>query len=523
MNTQFDVVVIGGGHNGLTAACLVAETGKRVALVEKRDTLGGLAASVEFEPGFRSAGVWHDTGGVSADIMNSLGLQGLVQEKMPEVYALGEAGLVAPVSGPTDHTAFGIAQHFPSDGRNYARYRAFMKRIQPVISRFLTHRPLNILEVERESPIEILTRALGLRRLGSHDMVEFLRVAPMPVRDFLDEYFESDLIKAALSVDAVLGTFTAPRSPGTTMNLMMHESLAGESIKGGSLALTEALVAKAQELGVHVECGSAVTRVLTDGKAVKGVELENGEIIEAPAVSASCNPRTVLLDLLPVEALTHTTEHRISNFRSSGTAAHLLLAVDGPVSFEGASADQDVTRARIAPTLDYVEKAFDAIKYDEVSDEPILDILIPSIDNPALAPDGKSVVSVLVGYAPYKLDGGWTDEARSDLTRKVTETIARYVPGFDSRVIAAKLSTPVELENDYGLTGGHLHHGEPALDQIMVRPIPECFSYQTPVNGLTLCGSGTHPGGTVSCMAGALASVRSVAVIGDASEFGKPG
>lgn len=506
MNGQYDVVVIGGGHNGLTTACLVAKTGKRVALVEKRETLGGLAASAEFAPGFRSAGIWPGTGSVSADVMKSLGLDGLVQEETPTVYALGDSKLVVPVAGATDRTAFGITQLSAPDGRNYARYRAFMSRIRPVISRFLTHRPLNFLEVEQESPIELLTRALGLRRLGSHDMIEFLRVAPMPVRDFLGEYFESDLVNAALSMDAVLGTFTAPRSPGTTMNLLMHESLAGQSIKGGSLALTDALVAKARELGVHVECGSAVRRILTESKLVKGVELENGDVIEAPAVSASCNPKTVLLDLLPVEALTHTTEHRISNFRTFGTTAHMLYAIDGPVAFPGASADENVNHVRIAPTLDYVEKAFDAIKYNEFSDEPMLDISVPSIDNPALAPDGKSVVSVMVGYAPYKLDGGWTDAARSILTSKVTDTIARYIPGFEQKVVAAKLSTPVELEDDYGLTGGHLHHGEPGLDQIMVRPIPECFNHQTPVSGLTLCGSGTHPGGTVSCVAGALAA-----------------
>ena len=506
MNGQYDVVVIGGGHNGLTTACLAAKAGKRVALVEQRDTLGGLAASVEFEPGFKSAGIWHGTGNVSASVMHSLGLDGVVQDEIPTVHALGESELVVPVSGAIDRTAFGITQHSPSDGRSYARYRAFMGRIQPVISRFLTHRPLNFLEVERESPIEILTRALGLRRLGSHDMIEFLRVAPMPVRDFLSEYFESELVKAAMSMDALLGTFTAPRSPGTTMNLMLHEALTGQSIKGGSLALTEALAAKAQELGVQVECGSRVTSILTDANIVKGVELENGDIIEAPAVSASCNPKTVLLDLLPVEALTHTTEHRISNFRTAGTAAHMLFAVDAPVSFARASADENVSHVRIAPTFDHVEKAFDAVKYNQFSDEPVLDILVPSIDNPALAPEGKSVVSVLVGYVPYELAGGWTDDARSVLTGKVTDTITRYVPGFDQKVLAAKLSTPVDLEDEYGLTGGHLHHGEPGLDQIMVRPIPECFNHQTPVSGLTLCGSGTHPGGTVSCVAGSLAA-----------------
>jgi len=213
-----------------------------------------------------------------------------------------------------------------------------------------------------------------------------------------------------------------------------------------------------------------------------------------------------LLDMLPVEALTHTTEHRISNFRTNGTAAHLLLAVDGEVTFDGASTEQKPGHVRIAPTLDHVEKAFDAIKYDKFSDEPVLDVTIPTIDDPTLAPDGKSVVSVLVGYAPYHLGGGWTDDAKRELTMNVIDTISRFSPEFEQKIIAAKLSTPVDLENDYGLTGGHLHHGEPGLDQILVRPIPECFDHETPVQGLILCGSGTHPGGTVSCVAGALAT-----------------
>jgi len=506
MNDRFDVVVIGAGHNGLTNACLMAMKGKRVTLIEARDSLGGLAGSVEFQPGFKSAGVWHGTGNVSESVMTSLGLKGLIQKSTPTVYALGDSGRIAPITGPTDTATFGIAQHSRSDGRDYVRYRDFMTRIQPVLSRFLMRRPLNLLEVESEAPVELLTRALGLRRLGSHDMIELLRVAPMPVGDFLNEYFETDFVKGALSMDAVLGTFTAPRSPGTTTNLLMHESISGQSIKGGSLALTEALIRRARELGVDVKCGNAVTRILVENQSVKGVELENGAIIEAPIVSASTNPKSVLLDMLPVEALTHTTEHRISNFRSNGTAAHLLLAVDGEVTFDAASAEQKPAHVRIAPTLDHVEKAFDAIKYDKFSAEPVLDITIPTIDNPTLAPAGKSVVSVLIGYAPYHLGGGWTDDAKRELTMKVVDTISRFSPEFEQKIIAAKLSTPVDLENDYGLTGGHLHHGEPGLDQILVRPIPECFDHETPVQGLILCGSGTHPGGTVSCVAGALAT-----------------
>ena len=506
MSGPFDVVVIGGGHNGLTAACLLAIKGKHVAIVEKRDTLGGLAAPVEFEPGFRSAGVWHGTGNVSESVMSSLGLESLVRNEPSTVYAFDEPGRFAPISGPVDRAAFGITQHSPSDGKQYARYRAFMNRIRPVLSRFLTHRPFNFLEVEQEATVEALTRALGLRRLGAQDMVEFLRVAPMPVADFLNEYFESEFIKGALAMDALLGTFGAPRAPGTTTNLMMHESIAGQSVKGGSLALTEALISRAQELGVQVMSGHRVSKILVEGKSARGVELEDGTVIEATAVSASCNPKTVLLDLLPVAALTHTTEQRISNFRTRGTTAHLLLAVDGPVSFQGVSDEQNLCHARIAPTLDYVEKAFDPIKYDQYPDEPVLDVSIPTIDNPDLAPGGKSVVSVLVSYVPYDLSGGWTGDAKKALTKNVVDIISRFAPGLEQKIVASKFMSPVDLEEEYGLTGGNLHHGEPGLDQVVVRPIPECFNYTTPVHGLTLCGSGTHPGGTVSCMAGALAA-----------------
>jgi phytoene dehydrogenase-like protein len=286
----------------------------------------------------------------------------------------------------------------------------------------------------------------------------------------------------------------------------MHESMSGLSIKGGSLGLTDALIKRARDLGVSFRCGQAVSRILVDNKSVEGVELENGDIVKVAAVSASINPKTVLLDLLPVAALTHTTADRISNFRCNGTTAHLLLAVDGPVLFEAASKDQTISHARIAPTLDHVEKAFDAVKYRGFSEAPVLDITIPSIERPNLAPDGKNVVSVMVSYAPFEPEGGWNDAARATLTNSVVDVITEFAPGFERRVIATKLSTPADLASEYGLPGGHLHHGEPGLDQILVRPIPECFDHTTPVQGLTLCGSGTHPGGSVACMAGALAT-----------------
>ena len=504
MKQKIDTIVIGGGHNGLTTACLLAMAGKSVTLVERRDTLGGLASTVEFEPGFRSGGAWHDPGCIAPAAIKALGLEHLVAESPDPLYALGADGACAPLAGPTDTTAFGIAQHSQADARQYTRYRQFVQRIQPVVERFLTHRPLRLLDVENEAPMELVSRALGLRMLGARDMVELLRVAPMPVADFLNQYFESDFFKGALALGAVLGTFTAPRSPGTTMNLLLNEALAGPSLRGGNTALTEALVGRARDLGVEFVTGNGVRKILIAGRAVNGVELDDGRVLEATSVAASCSPKSVLLELLPVGVLTHTSEHRIANVRTSGTAAQLLLAVDGPVRFGGTPAD--VRRARIAPSLDHVEKAFDAVKYGACSTEPVLDVALPSLADRALAPEGKSVVSVLIAYVPLEPDGGWSDAATESLTGQVIETVARHLPGLESKVLAARLTTPADFEETYGLPGGHLHHGEPGIDQLLVRPIPECQEYNTPVVGLSLCGSGSHPGGIVSCMAGTLAA-----------------
>jgi phytoene dehydrogenase-like protein len=504
MRQKIDTIVIGGGHNGLTTACLLAMAGKRVTLVERRDTLGGLASAVEFEPGFRSGGAWHDPGCIAPAALSELGLAHLVAESPEPIYALGAGGASVPLAGPTDITTFGIAQHSQSDARQYGRYRQFMQRIKPVVERFLTRRPLHLLDVEHEAPMELASRALGLRMLGARDMVELLRVTPMPVADFLNQYFETDFFKGALALETLSGTFTAPRSPGTTMNLLLNAALAGPSLRGGNTALTEALLGRARDLGVDVMTGNGVREILVTGKSANGVELDDGRVLEAPFVAASCSPKSVLLELLPVGVLTHASERRIANFRASGTAAQLLLAVDGPVRFDDMPAD--IRRVRIAPSLDHIEKAFDAVKYGACSAEPVLDVAVPSLANPALAPEGKSVVSVLVSYVPHEPDGGWSDVAKESLTSRVIETVARYAPGFESKVLAAQLTTPADLEQAYGLPGGHLHHGEPGIDQLLVRPIPECQEYSTPITGLTLSGSGSHPGGIVSCMAGTLAA-----------------
>jgi phytoene dehydrogenase-like protein len=504
MKQKIDTIVIGGGHNGLTTACLLAMAGKRVTLVERRDAPGGLASAVEFEPGFRSGGAWHDPGCIAPAAIGALGLERLVDESPEPIYALGEGGACAPLAGPADTTAFGIAQHSQADARQYARYRQFLQRIRPVVERFLTHRPLRLLDVENEAPMELVSRALGLRMLGARDMVELLRVAPMPVADFLNQYFETDFFKAAMALGTLLGTFTAPRSPGTTMNLLLNSALAGPSLRGGNTALTEALVGRARDLGVEFVTGNGVREILITGKAVKGAELDDGEVLESASIAASCNPKSVLLDLLPVGVLTHTSEHRIANFRTSGTAAQLLLAVDGPVRFIATPAE--VGRARIAPSLDHVEKAFDAVKYGACSAEPVLDVAVPSLADPALAPKGKSVVSVLIAYVPRDPDGGWSEAAKESLTAQVIETVARHATGLESKVLAARLTTPADFEDAYRLPGGHLHHGEPGIDQLLIRPIPECQEYNTPIAGLTLCGSGSHPGGIVSCMAGTLAA-----------------
>jgi phytoene dehydrogenase-like protein len=506
--SRVDAIVIGAGHNGLTTAGLLAKRGRKVLVLERADFVGGAAAPDEFHPGHRTAGLFSDSRGVRRWVADALGLEahGLrFRTTPPSVLALGPGSSGILLHGDPARAAEEIAKVSKRDAEQYLAFRTFVDRIRPVLERFLNEAPVNLVDIESIGAWDMLTKGLRIRRLGKADMMELLRLPPMCVADWLGEWFETELLKSALCVPAIAGTFMGPWSPGTNTNLLIAEASAGPGIEGGGAALVGALQKALASLGVEIRTGAEVTEIRVErGKAV-GVRVGASESIDAPIVVVGCDPKRALLDLLPVGTLPHRTEHRLSTVRSKGTTAWVHLAVKGRVRF-AARPDEDLEFARTGSHVDDVERAFDAVKYRQRSITPILDVHVPTVSDPDLAPAGSSVISIAVHFAPYDLEGGWTEAASTALGDRVVELLAMHVPGLPDAIVGRAVRTPVDIEARYGITGGHIHHGEHALDQILIRPVPECVGYRTPVPGLWLCSSGVHPGGGLTCAPGALAA-----------------
>jgi len=506
--SRYDVIVIGAGHNGLTTAALLAKRGRKVLVLERRDIVGGLAAGEEFHPGYRSGGLLHDTTGVRAAVVAELELEkhGLkLRPHRPDVLALGDDGQSLFVRGDATRAAEEIARLSKRDAERYASYHAFIDRVRPVLHQFLNEPPLDLVNIETISIRDGLRRALKLRGLGRRDMMELLRLPPMCVGDWLDEWFETDLLKTAMALPAVAGTFMGPRSPSSNLNLLLWEAAAGPGVVGGGPALVASLEAAARAHGVEVRTGVAVERIAVDSGAVKGVIVAGGEEIAAGAVAASCDPKHALLGLLAPGVLPYRAAERIRGFRMRGTTAQVLLAVDTSPRF-AARPDEAIELARTGSTLLAIERAFDAVKYRTIAEEPVLEVAVPTAGAPDFAPQGHGVLSVLVHFAPYDLEPEWNDGARERLGERVIGILDRHLPGVSSSVVSGVVLGPPDIEQRYGITGGHIHHGEHALDQLLIRPTPECLHYATPVEGLYLCGSGTHPGGGLTCAPGHLAA-----------------
>ena len=506
----FDAIVIGAGHNGLTAAAYLGKAGRRVLVLERREVIGGLAASEPFHTGYASAGVLADTCLVRGSVVAGLGLSehGLrLRASAPSVLALGDG---EPLCLPQGHDASDVERATAAIGRlsaadaeAYPRYIALLERLAPAVRELFGRAPIDVVDVESESLLGLGRRALRVRKLADEDLLELLRLPPMCVGDVLRERFGSDRVSAALALPALAGTFTGPWSPGNGLDLLRRESLLGPGVVGGGPMLVDALARAARAAGVEIRTGAAVKRLLVGKHGIEGVVLASREELRAPIVAASCHPWQTFCELAPPELLEHRLEHTSRTFRSRGSVAQVLLALDRAPRF---SSGEPAEFVRVAGHLDEIERAFDAIKYGEVPEAPVLDVHVPTVAQPELAPKGHAVLSALVYFVPYALEGGWDDHARERLGDRVVEILARHDAGLPGSVVFRKVLVPQDLEAQYGLHGGHLHHGEHALDQLLVRPTPECVHYRTPIPGLWLCGSGSHPGGGLTCAPGELAA-----------------
>jgi phytoene dehydrogenase-like protein len=503
---MIDTIIIGGGHNGLVCAAYLAKAGRKVTVLEAADQVGGMAATREFAPGYRAScahllNLLDD--GIAREL--SLASHGLKSAKSGlETIALAENGdhLVLnaeSVSGP------GVSAE---DQAAYREYRRFMSKFAAVIGGLHNQVPPRITEA-RGDLFALGKLALKIRMLGRDDMREFLRITGINIYDVLKENFDHPLLKGALSLDAVLGTFSGPRSNNSVFTALhrMSGNNAGPAgnasiVAGGMGAVTDALAAAATAAGADIRTGAPVARILMDGMNVSGVQLEDGETLNAATVISNADPKTTIMDLLGARHVEAGFARRIKLVRARGNAAKLHLALSDLPDFAGLDSARLGERLLIAPSVEYVEKAFNHCKYGEYSTDPVAEITLPTLHDPGLAPQGGHVLSAIVQYAPRELGAGWP-EGKAAFTETVMDLLSRYAPDIREKTVATELLTPEDLENEYRVSGGHWHHGELSLDQfLMLRPVPKSAQYRTPVDGLYLCGAGCHPGGGIMGSAG---------------------
>lgn len=524
-SARHDCIVVGAGHNGLTCAAYLARAGRSVLVLEAGDRLGGAAATREFAPGFRVSACAHLLHLMPRWLLEDLKLarNGLrmAAERMPTVALSARGALRVPDGG--DLTAAGLsASDRPTaaegvcaseglsaaDARALPQYAARMRRLSRALRPLLEAVPPRLGSGAWRDRLALLGLATRLRLLGRTDLRELLRIAGMCVQDLLDEHFESPLLKGALAFDAVLGTNLGPRSPGTVFTLLYRlaaaDGAAGSLAQpvGGLGALTDALARAATGAGAEIRLGTPVRRVIvSDDKAV-GVVLESGERLEAGCVVSSADPSTTFLHLLGAEHLDAGFVRRVTHVRTRGMTAKVHLALERLPRFTALAGDAPAGRLVLAPSPEAVERAFNHAKYGRFSAAPLLEAIVPTVVDASLAPPGRHVLSAVVQYAPYHLEGGW-DGQREHFLDVVLETLEAHAPGVRASVCGAELLAPPDIEAQFRISGGHWHHAELALDQFfLVRPVAGAAQYRAPVRGLFLCGAGCHPGGGVMGIAG---------------------
>jgi len=504
------VVVIGAGHNGLTTAFYLAKAGLKPIVLERRPIVGGAATTEEIAPGFKCPTLAHTIGPLRVSIVRDMRLEQRGVEFVrpdPRLIALSKDGRPLAFSSDERRTAEAIRAFSSRDADRYGEFCAVLSRLARFLDPILTSTPPSIDSPDRGDIWELLKTGRRFRALGKKDGFRLLRWGPMAAADLVREWFESDLLQAAIAAKGIFGAAQGPRSAGTAALLLFNAAAdpvpGGSStmIKGGPGVLTAAMADAAREAGAEIRVDADVKRVVTNKERVSGVLLEDGREIAASAVISNADPKRTFLDLVDPMDLDPVFLTRMRNYRSRGTVAKINLALSSVPAFTGVTSHAALRgRLHIGASLDYLERAFDASKYGEISKEPYLDVTIPTLIDPTLAPSGKHVLSVAVQFAPYKLAHGrdW-ESGRSELLDNVMQALDHHAPGIKALVEYAQVVTPLDLERTYGLTGGHMYHGEPSLDQLFtMRPVLGWARYDTPIPGLFLCGSGSHPGGGVT-------------------------
>ncbi len=515
------VVLIGGGHNALITAFYLAKGGFNPLVLERREMVGGGAITEEFHPGFRASTLAHTLGPLRADVARDLQLDNFDCEILypdPRVFAPTPDGKALLFYNDVAKTAAEIARISAKDSAKYAQFALSLEKTAGFFTKLTSITPPAIDKPTPEDLWSLLKTGRSVRSLGKTGIFDLLRWGPMAVADFVAEFFETELLRAVIAARGIFGAALGPWSAGSTAVLLLRAAADAHPVGsaafpcGGLGSFTHALAESAKQAGAEIRTDAEVQHIRIKDGAVTGIVLADGEEIAVEAVVSSVDPKRTFFHLVDPAHLDPTFANRMKNFRANGTVAKVNLALGSLPIFTALDATEGFLKAlsgriHIGPEIDYLERAFDASKYGEFSKAPWLDVTIPTILDPSLAPDGKHILSACVQFAPFKLKEGNWDSRRHDLGNTVVKTLAAYAPNLPNLIEYMQVITPLDLERSYGFTGGHIFHGELALDQLFtMRPVLDWARYKTPIRGLFLCGSGTHPGNGLTGASGANAA-----------------
>jgi phytoene dehydrogenase-like protein len=507
---KYDAVIIGGGHNGLVTAAYLARAGKKVLVLERRDLLGGCAVTEELWPGYRVSSAAYLTSLLQERIVRELDLPRYgytVDAKDPAFFSIFPDGRHFFMWQDRAETLREIARFSKHDAEVYPAYEDLLERISEVVEGLLLTIPPPFPPRAMDF-VDYLRLAGKARNSSPKDIVTLVKIFTQSAAEFLDEWFDSDEVKVTLATDGVIGANGGPRSPGTAY-ILLHHCMGGVAghrglwgfVRGGMGAVSEAIAASARAAGAEIRTSAPAAKVLVRNGRAYGVVLENGDEIEASAIASNADPKVTFLRLVDRRDLPDEFVDAIRRFRIEGTSAKINLALNGLPEFTaypGAPGPHHRATMHICPNIEYVERAWDDAKYGRPSDRPLLELTIPTMYDPSLAPPGKHIMGIFLQYAPYTLRQGTWDELREPFGDRVIDLIAEYAPNIRSIVEHRQVLSPLDLERRFGITGGNIFHGEMSLDQMFVmRPVAGWARYRTPIHGLFLCGSGAHPGGGV--------------------------
>ncbi len=507
---NYDAIIIGAGHNGLVTAAFLAKSGKKVLVLERRDVLGGATATEEIFPGFKFNTGAHDAGLFLPEIVKKLDLQqyGLEFIESPAAAcALQPDGPALTLWQDIKKSQEEIARFSKTDAVKFPQFCQHLEQMTKVLADIRTSTPPHVKGGDVSGLLPWLKSGLQLKRLGKQDMMAFMRALPMSVRRFLDEWFENEILKGVIGASGVTGSMQGPMAEGTTFT-MLNNTIgasggfkASKFVRGGMGQLSEALAKAAKQHGAEIRTGVEVKQIVINEYKTKSILLANGDELSARAIISNADPRRTFFDLVGAPNLGPQFNRMVNNIRFRGTTAKMNLALSSLPTFKGVSNPESQLSGHIiiCPNLEYLERAYDDAKYGIFAKQPYLDIVIPTVLDSSLAPEGQHVMSITMQYAPYRLQSGDWDEQREKLAETIIKTISKHAPDFKNLILHQHLLVPLDLERDYGLTEGSIYHGQMGLDQLLfMRPVPGWGRYRTPGENLYLCGAGTHPGGGVT-------------------------